>query len=124
MEITDEFKKWMAEWVTLKKQLTEATKDISILRKREKELNVNIKGFMEKEKIDTCNLKKGKVSLKKRKTAGTLNKETVRVGLERTFEGNMNMVEVAMQNILDAREAKESSSLSVTGMKSQDSGED
>ena len=124
MEITDEFKKWMAEWVALKKQLTEATKDISILRKREKELNVNIKGFMEKEKIDTCNLKKGKVSLKKRKTAGTLNKETVRVGLERTFEGNMNMVEVAMQNILDAREAKESSSLSVTGMKSQDSGED
>lgn len=117
MEITDEFKKWMAEWVALKKQLTEATKDISILRKREKELNSNIKGFMQKEQIDTCNLKKGKVSLKTRKTAGTLNKETVRVGLERTFEGNTNMVEIAMQNILDARESKESSSLSVTGVK-------
>ena len=117
MEITEEFKKWMAEWVALKKQLTEATKDISILRKREKELNNNIKGFMQKEKIDTCNLKKGKVSLKTRKTAGTLNKEAVRIGLERTGEGDTNMVEIAMQNILDARESKESSSLSVTRIK-------
>lgn len=123
MEINEEFKKWMAEWVAIKKQLAEANKDLSILRKREKELNGYIKGFMEKEKIDTCNLKKGKVSYKKRTTRGTLNKETVRTGLVRTFNGDETQVEFAMQNIMDARESKESSSLTVTGIKDRDTEE-
>ena len=45
-DITDEFRGKMSEWVELKKQLTEARKDMKVLNQKEKELKEFIGSFM------------------------------------------------------------------------------
>jgi len=47
----------MTEWVELKKQLTEARKDMAVLNKREKELKKYIGEYMKVQGIDNINLK-------------------------------------------------------------------
>ena len=114
-EVSDEFRKSMAEWVELKKQLTEARKDMKVLTNREKELKEFLKGFMKEQKIDTVNLKKGKVTLKSSKRKGTLTKKAVETGLTHFFGGDETKVESAMNAIYDNIEAVESDNISLTG---------
>lgn len=60
-QISDDFRKAMADWVAIKTQLTEARKDMKVLNTREKELKTYIADYMKNVQIDSVNLKKGKV---------------------------------------------------------------
>jgi hypothetical protein len=114
-EITEDFRKAMAEWVELKKQLSEARKDMKVLTDREKHLKGFIKDSMKTQQIDTVNLKKGKVSLKTSKRKGTFTKKAVQTGLIDYFGGDETKVEGAMNSIYDTIGEVESDNISLTG---------
>lgn len=115
-EVTEEFRKAMAEWVQLKQQLTEARKDMKVLTDREKELKEFIKGSMKEQQIDTVNLRKGKVSLKTSKRKGTFTKKAVQEGLGKFFSGDEVKVEGAMNAIYDTIGEVQSDNISLTGV--------
>lgn len=115
-EVSEEFRKAMTEWVELKKQLTEARKDMKVLTDREKELKEFVKGFMKEKKIDTVNLKKGKVTYKNSKRKGTFTKSAVQTGLTQYFSGDEARVEGAMNSIYDTIGEVESENISLTGV--------
>ena len=119
-EITDEFRKAMADWVELKRQLTEARKDMRVLNTREKELKQVIAGYMKTTDIDTVNLKKGKVSLRKKISKASMTKKAVEAGLMIFFNNDKVQVERAMNCIQDTLEEKESDVISLTGLNKKD----
>ena len=118
-EISEDFRKAMSDWVELKKQLTEARNDMKVLNNREKELKKFIMGYMQQEKIDKINLKKGKVTLRETKKKEALKKEHVENGLRTFFQGDEVRLEGAMTCIMDGLEQKESSVISLTGLNSK-----
>ena len=115
-EITEEFRNAMADWVELKKQLSEARNDMKVLNQREKELKCFVMEFMKEQKIDKVNLKKGKVTVRNTKKTETLKKQHVENGLKTYFQGDEVRTEGAMTCILDGLEQKESSVISLTGL--------
>tara|TARA_B110000977_G_C10791725_1_gene382712 strand:+ start:222 stop:587 length:366 start_codon:yes stop_codon:yes gene_type:complete len=115
-EITEEFRKSMAEWVELKQQLTDARKDIKVLTDREKELKEFIKTSMKTQQIDTVNLRKGKVSLKTSKRKGTLTKKAVQEGLTKFFGGDEVKIESAINAIYDTIGEVQSDNIALTGV--------
>ena len=119
-EISNEFRKAMADWVELKRQLTEARKDMKVLNTREKELKQVIAGYMKTTEIDTVNLKKGKVSLRKKVSKATMTKKAVESGLMIFFNNDETQVERAMNCIQDTLEDKESDVISLTGLNKKD----
>lgn len=119
-EITDEFRKAMADWVELKRQLAEARKDMRVLNTREKELKQVIAGYMKTTDIDTVNLKKGKVSLRKKISKASMTKKAVEAGLMIFFNNDEAQVERAMNCIQDTLEEKESDVISLTGLNRKD----
>lgn len=119
-EITDEFRKAMADWVELKRQLAEARKDMRVLNTREKELKQVIAGYMKTTDIDTVNLKKGKVSLRKKISRASMTKKAVEAGLMVFFNNDEAQVERAMNCIQDTLEEKESDVISLTGLNRKD----
>ena len=116
-EITEEFREKMSEWVNLKKQLTEARKDMKILNTREKELNLYIKTYMRTQKIDNVNLKQGKVTYKKKTKKPTFSKKAVVEGLMKYFDNNEDKVNEVIDTISDSLETSETDSISLTGLK-------
>lgn len=116
-EITDEFRVRMAEWVELKKQLSEARKDMRVLNQKEKELKGFIGEFMKTQKIDNINLKKGKVTRRVTQKKPTFSKKTVEAGLGVYFQGDEVRVESAINCILDSVPAEERDVVSLTGIK-------
>lgn len=119
-EITENFRKAMTEWVEIKSQLTEARKDMKILNTREKELKEYVKSFMKEQKIDKVNLKKGKVTLKTSKRAGSITRKAVEEGLGTYFSGDEAKIEGAMNAILDVVGTKESENISLTGVSNKE----
>tara|TARA_R110002072_G_scaffold13429_1_gene56436 strand:+ start:15405 stop:15776 length:372 start_codon:yes stop_codon:yes gene_type:complete len=115
-EISDEFRKAMADWVELKRQLTEARSDMKVLNTREKELKQVIAGYMKNTEIDTVNLKKGKVSLRKKVSKGSMTKKAVEGGLMVFFQNDETQVERAMNCIQDTLGEKETDVISLTGL--------
>tara|TARA_R110002073_G_scaffold59781_5_gene150289 strand:+ start:14612 stop:14983 length:372 start_codon:yes stop_codon:yes gene_type:complete len=115
-EISNDFRKTMADWVELKHQLTEARKDMKVLNTREKELKQVIAGYMKTTEIDTVNLKKGKVSLRKKVSKASMSKKAVENGLMVFFQNDETQVERAMNCIRDTLEEKESDVISLTGL--------
>lgn len=118
-EVSDEFRSRMSEWVNLKKQLTEARKDMKVLNTKEKELKKYIMGYMSTEGIDNINLKKGKVSVRKSNKREALTKDRVQKGLLVYFQEDEVRTEAAMNCIMDNLETKESSVISLTGINKQ-----
>lgn len=118
-EVSEEFRSKMTEWVNLKKQLTEARKDMQILNKKEKELKSYIMSFMSEQKIDNINLKKGKVSLRTSKKKQSLTKDKVQSGLLKHFNGDEVQTETAMNCIVDNLEVKDTNVISLTGVNSK-----
>ena len=116
-EITEEFREKMSEWVNLKKQLTEARKDMKILNTREKELNLYIKTYMRTQKSDNVNLKQGKVTYKKKTKKPTFSKKAVVEGLMKYFDNNEDKVNEVIDTISDSLETSETDSISLTGLK-------
>ena len=116
-EISENFKTSMSEWVELKKQLSEVRQDVKVLNKREKDLKKVIMGYMKNKRIDSVNLKKGKVSLRTSKKKGAMTAPIVKAGLAVFFNNNDIEVERAMNCIRDNIEEKESDVISLTGLK-------
>ena len=67
--------------------------------------------------LDAINLKKGKISVKRSSRKQGLTKASVKEGLTTYFNGNEEQAESVLKIILDSLPTKESTSLSLTGIK-------
>ena len=114
---TNELSENVSKLVDLTKQLSEAKADIKILNQEEKRLKEIVKKNMVGQGIDTINLRKGKISLRKSVRKSGINKEAVKDGLLKFFAGDEAKVEGALNAIQDGLKVKESTSLSLTGIK-------
>jgi hypothetical protein len=113
-----DFKTAMTEWVSLKAQLAEARKDLSVLNQREKDLRQFVTHHMKQNEIDTVRVQdKIKVNLKTKKTRGGITKDVIKKGLHSFFGGNEAQVEGAFQAIIDAAPTQEKTGVSVSGLK-------
>jgi oligoendopeptidase F len=119
-DITNELSENVAKLVELSKQLKEAKSDIKVLNQAEKQLKELIKANMLNQGIDTINLRKGKISIRKTNRKSGMTKDSVRNGLESFFGGNEAQVEGAMNAIQDNLTVRESVSLAVTGIKDKE----
>ena len=107
----------VSKLVELTKQLSEAKSDIKVLNQEEKRLKESVKKHMVDQGIDTINLRKGKISIRKSVRKGTMNKEAISSGLMSFFSGDEAKVEGALNAIRDNLQTKETTSISLTGIK-------
>ena len=124
MSVPNELSESVSKLVELSKQLSEAKSDIKILNQEEKRLKESVKKHMVAQGIDTINLRKGKISLRKSVRKGSMNKEAIREGLLKFFGGDEAKLEGALNAIQDNLKVKESTSLSLTGIKDKPQKED
>lgn len=114
---TDELTNSVSKLVELHKQITEARSDIKVLTQAEKALKLNIKKLMVDNGLDVINLKKGKISVKKSVRKTGLNKVSIKDGLNVFFNGNEDQAESALKAIIDSLPTKESSTITLSGLK-------
>ena len=124
MSVPNELSASVAKLVELSKQLSEAKSDIKILNQEEKRLKESVKKHMIDQGIDTINLRKGKISIRKSVRKGSMNKDAIREGLLKFFGGDEAKVEGALNAIQDNLKVKESTSISLTGIKEKPEKED
>ena len=117
MSVPNELSESVAKLVELSKQLSEAKSDIKILNQEEKRLKEAVKKHMIGQGIDTINLRKGKISLRTSVRKGTMNKDAIREGLLKFFGGDEAKLEGALNAIQDTIIVKESTSITLTGLK-------
>jgi acid phosphatase class B len=122
--VTNELSESVSKLVDLTKQLAEAKSDIKVLNQEEKRLKENVKKHMVSQGIDTINLRKGKISLRKSVRKSGMNKDAIKDGLMTFFGGDETKVEGALNAIQDNLKVKESTSLSLTGIKEKPVNED
>jgi hypothetical protein len=115
--VSSELSENVSKLVELTKQLSEAKADIKILNQEEKRLKESVKKHMIDQGIDTINLRKGKISLRKSVRKGSINKDAIKEGLSTFFNGDEAKVEGALNAIRDGLKVKESTSISLTGIK-------
>jgi len=114
---SDELSNSVSKLDELNKQITEAREDIKILVQAEKSLKLQVKKLMMDNGLDAINLKKGKISVRKSARKTGLNKTTLMDGLVNYFNGNEQQAESVLKAVLDNLPVKESTSLSLTGIK-------
>ena len=114
---TEELSNSVSKLVELSKQITEAREDIKVLVQAEKALKLQVKKLMTDNGLDAINLKKGKISVRRSSRKQGLTKASVREGLTTYFNGNEEQAESVLKIILDNLPTKESTSLSLTGIK-------
>jgi acid phosphatase class B len=124
MSVPNELSESVSKLVELSKQLSEAKSDIKILNQEEKRLKEAVKKHMITQGIDTINLRKGKISIRKSVRKGSMNKDAIRDGLLQFFGGDEAKVEGAFNAIQDNLKVKESTSISLTGIKDKPEKED
>ena len=124
MSVPNELSESVSKLVELSKQLSEAKSDIKILNQEEKRLKESVKKHMIDQGIDTINLRKGKISIRKSVRKGSMNKDAIRDGLLQLFGGDEAKVEGALNAIQDNLKVKESTSISLTGIKDKPEKED
>jgi len=124
MSVPNELSDSVSKLVDLSKQLSEAKSDIKILSQEEKRLKESVKKHMISQGIDTINLRKGKISIRKSVRKSGMNKDAIRDGLLKFFGGDEAKVEGALNAIKDGLKVKESTSLSLTGIKEKPEKED
>lgn len=117
MSVPSELSENVTKLIDLNKQLTAAKSDIKILNQEEKRLKETVKKHMVTQGIDTINLRKGKISIRKSVRKSSMNKDAIRDGLLTFFGGDEAKVEGALNAIKDGLKTKESTSLSLTGIK-------
>jgi DNA-binding transcriptional regulator/RsmH inhibitor MraZ len=111
--VSNDLTETVSKLVELTKQLAEAKSDIKVLNQEEKRLKENVKKHMVSQGIDTINLRKGKISIRKSVRKAGINKDAVKVGLSKFFSGDEVKVEGALNAIQDNLKVKESTSLSL-----------
>tara|TARA_X000000368_G_scaffold60431_1_gene42577 strand:+ start:7711 stop:8085 length:375 start_codon:yes stop_codon:yes gene_type:complete len=114
---SEELSNSVSKLVELSKQITEAREDIKVLVQAEKALKLQVKKLMTDNGLDAINLKKGKISVRRSSRKQGLTKASVREGLTTYFNGNEEQAESVLKIILDNLPTKESTSLSLTGIK-------
>ena len=114
---SDELSNSVSKLVELNKQIKEANEDIKVLRQAEKALKLQVKKLMMDNGLDVVNLKKGKISVRRSSRKQGLNKASVKEGLTTYFNGNESQAESCLKVILENLPTKESTSLSLTGIK-------
>ncbi len=122
--VPNELSDSVSKLVELTKQLSEAKSDIKVLNQEEKRLKENVKKHMVSQGIDTINLRKGKISLRKSVRKSGMSKDAIKEGLSKFFGGDEAKVEGALNAIKDNLVIKESTSLSLTGIKEKVEKED
>jgi seryl-tRNA synthetase len=105
------------ELLEINKQISDARDDLKVLTNVEKKLKEKLKSSMMTKDIDTINLKKGKIKLKKSVKKATFNKKSVTEGLTKFFNGDPNQVDGALNAIKEVLPEKENVTLSMTGIK-------
>ena len=114
----------VSKLVELTNQLAEAKSDIKIIVQEEKRLKDTVKRHMIDQGIDTINLRKGKISIRKTARKAGMNKDAIKEGLMTFFGGDESKVEGALNAIKDGLKVKESTSISLTGIKDKPEKED
>ena len=114
---SEELSNNVSQLVELSKQITDAREDIKVLVQAEKSLKLQVKKLIPDNGLDVINLKKGKISVKKSSRKQGLNKTSVKEGLTTFFNGNEEQAENCLNVILENLPTKESTSLSLTGLK-------
>ena len=122
--VPNELSVTVSKLVELTKQLSEAKSEIKVLNQEEKRLKESVKKHMVDQGIDTINLRKGKISIRKSVRKAGINKDAVKEGLSKFFSGDEAKVEGALNAIQDNLKVKESTSLSLTGIKDKPVKED
>lgn len=122
--VPNELSESVSKLVELTKQLSEAKSDIKVLNQEEKRLKDSVKKHMVDQGIDTINLRKGKISIRKSVRKAGINKDAVKEGLSKFFSGDEAKVEGALNAIQDNLKIKESTSISLTGIKDKPVKED
>lgn len=122
--VPNELSESVSKLVELTKQLSEAKSDIKVLNQEEKRLKESVKKHMVDQGIDTINLRKGKISIRKSVRKAGINKDAVKEGLSKFFGGDEAKVEGALNAIQDNLKVKESTSISLTGIKDKPVKED
>jgi hypothetical protein len=117
MSVPTELSDTVSKLIDLNKQLTAAKSDIKILNQEEKRLKETVKKHMVSQGIDTINLRKGKISIRTSMRKSGMSKDAVRDGLHTFFSGDEAKVEGALNAIKDGLKTKESTSISLTGLK-------
>jgi hypothetical protein len=105
------------ELLEVNKQISDAKDDLKVLTNVEKKLKEKLKSSMITKEIDTINLKKGKIKLKKTVKKATFNKKSVTEGLTNFFNGDPNQLDGALSAIKEVLPEKENVTLSMTGIK-------
>ncbi len=105
------------ELLEVNKQISDARDDLKVLTNVEKKLKEKLKSSMMTKEIDTINLKKGKIKLKKTIKKATFNKKSVTEGLTNFFNGDPNQLDGALTAIKEVLPEKENVTLSMTGIK-------
>ena len=105
------------ELLEVNKQISDARDDLKVLTNVEKKLKEKLKSSMVTKEIDTINLKKGKIKLKKTIKKATFNKKSVTEGLTNFFNGDPNQLDGALTAIKEVLPEKENVTLSLTGIK-------
>jgi hypothetical protein len=99
MSVSSELSDNVSKLVELSRQISDAKSDIKILTQEEKRLKETVKTHMIQQGIDTINLRKGKINLRKSTRKGTMNKDAIREGLLKFFGGDEAKVEGALNAI-------------------------
>lgn len=115
--VSTELSDTVSKLVDLSRQLSDAKSDIKILNQEEKRLKDVVKKHMVDSGIDTINLRKGKISLRKSVRKAGMNKDAIEQGLMSFFSGDETKVEGALNAIKDNLKVTESTSISLTGIK-------
>ena len=116
---SEELSSSVSKLVELSKQITEARADMKVLIQAEKALKLQVKKLMLDNGLDAINLYKGKITVCKSTIKQGLYKASVKEGLVSFFNGNEDQAETALKTILDSLPTKESTSLSLSGIKNK-----
>lgn len=98
------FKEQVKKWLTIDQQIAELESKLRDLKKiRNKELEPQVTDFMVKFKINDLNTENGKIKCSTRNTKKGLTAKYIQEKLINTLENN-ELVDKAMENILENRE--------------------
>ena len=98
------FKEQVKKWLTIDQQIAELESKLRDLKKiRNKELEPQVTDFMVKFKINDLNTENGKIKCSTRNTKKGLTAKYIQEKLTNTLENN-DLVDKAMENILENRE--------------------
>ena len=100
------FKEKVKHWLAIDKQVSDLENQIKDIKKVKKELMPEITQFMVKYNISDLNTDSGRLKCSERKTKSTLNKNYIRIELEKALGEQSDKIESCMENILNNREIK------------------